>query len=105
MKINVGTKLGLGFGLALAILVTIGAVAYRSLHQLTATAGMVSHTHQVLGMLESVLSSMKDAETGQRGYLLVGEDKYLEPYLAARKLIDQQLKDLRNLTKDNNNQQ
>ncbi len=104
-KLNVGTKLGLGFGLALAILVIIGAVAYQSIEKLTSTAGLVSRSHEVLSLLESVLSTIKDAETGQRGYLLVGEDRYLEPYLAAQKLIDQEIKQLRDLTVDNAHQQ
>jgi CHASE3 domain sensor protein len=34
--------------------------------------------------LETVLSTLKDAETGQRGYLLTAKDTYLEPYEAAR---------------------
>ena len=105
IKANVGLKLGLGFGLALAILATIGTVAYRSTVLLTETAKSVAHTHQVLQKLESVLSVIKDGETGQRGYLLTGEDKYLDPYNRAHKLIDDELKDLRGLTKDNANQQ
>jgi len=100
-KLNVGTKLGMGFGLALVILVIIGVVAYQSIQKLTVTAGLVTRTHEVLATLESVLSTIKDAETGQRGYLLVGEDRYLEPYVASQKAIDQELKDLREMTKDN----
>ena len=103
-KLNVGTKLAMGFGLALLILVAIGVVAYQSIQNLTVTAGLVSRTHEVLGTLESVLSTIKDAETGQRGYLLVGEDRYLEPYTASQKAIDTELKDLREMTKDNPSQ-
>ena len=61
-------KIGTGFGLALAILAVIGIIAYRSIVKLTDTADWVDHTHQVLEGLEGVLSTMKDAETGQRGY-------------------------------------
>lgn len=105
IKSNVGTKLGLGFGLALAFLVTIGTVAYRSTNTLTETAKMVTHTYQVLEILESALSIMKDAETGQRGFLLTSEDPYLEPYTGARKAVDLKLETLRDLIKDNPNQQ
>jgi len=105
MKWNVGMKIGTGFGIALAMLVAIGATAYRSIAKLTDTAGWVDHTHQVLGTLEAVLSDLKDAETGERGYVLAGEDKYLEPYRAALEQIGPQLRGLRDLTKDNVNQQ
>ncbi|MDR3404915.1 MAG: CHASE3 domain-containing protein [Chthoniobacter sp.] len=105
MKWNVGTKIGAGFGLALAILMAIGFVAYQSSVKQTDTAEWVDHTHLVLQNLEGVLSTMKDAETGQRGFVLAGEERYLEPYLSAQAAIGQKLKSLRELTKDNPNQQ
>ncbi len=104
-KWNVGMKIGAGFALALAILVAIGAVSYRSTTKLTETAEWVDHTHQVLQTLEGVLSVMKDAETGQRGYLLTGQEAYLEPFNAAEATYAQELNALRELTKDNVNQQ
>ncbi|HEX3717125.1 MAG TPA: CHASE3 domain-containing protein [Verrucomicrobiae bacterium] len=105
MKWNVGMKIGTGFGLALAILAIIGVVAYQSIAKLTDTADWVAHSHQVMETLESVLSTMNDAETGQRGYLLTGEDDYLAPYTAAQRAIDGQVKTLRELTQDNPSQQ
>jgi methyl-accepting chemotaxis protein len=105
MKWNVGTKIGMGFGLALAILVAIGTIAYRSTVKLTDTAALVDHTHRVLQNLEGLISSLKDAETGQRGYVITGEDRYLEPYLGAQVAIPQKLKTLRELTSDYPNQQ
>jgi methyl-accepting chemotaxis protein len=105
MKWNVGMKIGTGFGLALAILTTIGIIAYRSIAKLTYTADWVDHTHQVLETLESITSTMKDAETGQRGFLLTGDDNYLAPFVAAQEAIEGEVKTLRDLTKDNTNQQ
>ncbi|MDB6166328.1 MAG: methyl-accepting chemotaxis sensory transducer [Lacunisphaera sp.] len=105
MKWNVGMKIGSGFALALAILVIISTVAYQSISKLIDTAGWVDHTRQVLVTLENVISTMKDAETGQRGYLLTGEDPYLEPYRPAQAAAAQQIKTLRELTKDNPGQQ
>jgi methyl-accepting chemotaxis protein len=105
MKWNVGTKIGTGFGLALVILLAIGTVAYQSSVKLTDTADLVSHTHLLLQNLEGMLSSLKDAETGQRGFILTGEERYLEPYLAAQAATDQKIKTVRQLTSDNPNQQ
>jgi CHASE3 domain sensor protein len=48
---------------------------------------------------------MKDAETGQRGYLLTGDDAYLEPYQASLGPISQTMSDLRALTADSARQQ
>ncbi len=105
IKWNVGMKIGTGFALALAILVVIGSIAHRSIVQLTDTAGWVDHTQQVLAKLESVISTVKDAETGQRGYILTGDEKYLEPFRSAQSAIAGELKTLREFTKDNPGQQ
>jgi methyl-accepting chemotaxis protein len=48
---------------------------------------------------------LKDAEGGQRGFLLTNEERYLEPYNAAIQVVDRHVKDLRGLTADNPNQQ
>jgi len=47
--------------------------------------------HIVIGELQETLSTLKDAETGQRGYLLTGEEKYLLPHDQAAARIHQQL--------------
>jgi CHASE3 domain sensor protein len=60
-----------------------------------------THTHQVLESAEFLFSQLKDAETGQRGYLLTGNDRYLEPYNLAIEEIPGTLQDLRKLTSHN----
>jgi methyl-accepting chemotaxis protein len=105
MKWNVGMKIGTGFALALAILVAIGAVSYRSTAKLTDTAEWVDHTHQVLEKLEALLSGMIDIETGDRGYVITGEESYLEPYTVGKASVSKQLQDTRKLTSDNPDQQ
>ncbi|HXX68963.1 MAG TPA: CHASE3 domain-containing protein [Polyangiaceae bacterium] len=102
---TVGTKIALGFGLSLAILAVVGAVTYRTTDMLIENNRMVTHTHQVLETIAHVLSSLKDAETGQRGYLLTGEEGYLEPWQAAQGPIRTAMADLRELTADNPHQQ
>jgi methyl-accepting chemotaxis protein len=100
IKLNVGMKLGLGFALALVILLVIGIVSLGNSSKLMHTAQSMAHAHAVLRSLESVLSVIKDGETGQRGYLLTGDEKYLEPYLSARTAIDKEFNTLRGLVKD-----
>ena len=74
MKWNVGMKIAAGFALALAILVAIGAVSYRSTAKLTETAEWVAHTYRVLDELAEVLAGMTNAETGTRGYVITGDE-------------------------------
>jgi methyl-accepting chemotaxis protein len=101
MKWSVGIKIACGFALALAIAVVIGGVSYRNTSQLVESAEWVTHTYQVLENLETLVSSLKDAETGQRGYVITGEERYLEPYTAALGTVDQVLKNVRKLIADN----
>jgi len=104
-RLGVGAKIGAGFALALVILVAASAASYRSTNQLTDTARWVSHTHEVIESLEEVLSAVKDAETGQRGFIITGEDRYLEPYNGAEARVQRSLQSIRELTRDNPNQQ
>lgn len=105
MRWNIGAKIGSGFSLALIILLIVGTASYRNTQHLVQTAGMVEHTHQVLDRLEGLLSSLKDAETGQRGFVITGEDRYLQPYDMALTRIDSSFQDVSALTKDNPMQQ
>ena len=65
----------------------------------------VVHTDKVISELENIASSAKDAETGQRGYIITGEERYLEPYYAGIKNNIKHEKNIRELTKDNPTQQ
>jgi CHASE3 domain sensor protein len=88
---TVGTKLGAGFALWLAIVVVLGFASYNGTQQLIEANRRLEHTHKVLQSLEGLLSTLKDAETGQRGYLLTGEERYLDPYKAASEEIQHEL--------------
>ena len=102
---SVGRRLLAGFGLAGLTLLLIVFVSYRSITGLIENDAMVDHSHQVRTSLALLLSEMKDAETGQRGYLLTGSDSYLEPYEGALRTVKGTLGELRNLTQDNPHQQ
>jgi diguanylate cyclase (GGDEF)-like protein/PAS domain S-box-containing protein len=65
----------------------------------------VDHTHQVKTSLYQVLLALKDAETGQRGYLLTEKKRYLVPYTQSIVRIDKILISLQMLTLDNLKQQ
>jgi methyl-accepting chemotaxis protein len=100
-----GRKIALGFSVSFALLVAIGLVAYRSTDTLNATSVAVTHTHQVLERIAQLMSKVTDAETGQRGFVITGDDRYLAPYESARTTIPATLDELRSLTRDNPAQQ
>src|SRR6266478_5920314 len=106
MKWKMGNRMVLGgFGIAMAILVFVGWQSYRNTARFTEASEWRTHTYEVLRNLDETVARLVDAETGQRGYLLTGEEAYLEPYRAAIKNIDQTIGELKSLTSDNSNQQ
>src|SRR5882724_2782023 len=102
---TLGRKIAAGFAMSFLLLLGIGVVAYRSTDALTKTSYLVAHTHLVMERVAGVLSQMKDAETGQRGFVITGDPTYLEPYLSAEGSVPALVRDLRELTADNPNQQ
>lgn len=94
-----------GFGIASTILIIIGFVSYQSATRQIETNSRVVQTQERLNKLEELLSQIKDAETGQRGYILTGEERYLKPYQTAITNFDGEINNLRKLTTAHPNQQ
>ncbi len=80
-------------------------MSYHNVSTLREATGWVAHTHEVIEVLEDVLSLARDAETGQRGMVITGDEKYLEPYNAAVARIHARADDIGRLTVDNAGQQ
>ncbi|KRB03082.1 response regulator [Rhizobacter sp. Root16D2] len=91
----------IGFGLAVLAVVLIAFFSYRSLQTRASTAELVTHTIEVGQQLQTLLSAVKDAETGQRGFLLTGNELYLDPYTTARAALPGLVRRVRELTVDN----
>ena len=98
MRLTVEKKIVGGFIVMLAILLAIGFVSYRNTRKLIRDSNLVAHSHEVLDELEGTLSAIKDAETGQRGYIITGDEDYLKPYKAALPAINHRIERLRQLT-------
>ena len=95
----------IGFLLAVVAVVIIALLSYQSLQQTMSSGANLTQSVQVLGRLETLLSTLKDAETGQRGFLLTGEESYLTPYTDAKDALPDELKTLRELLDQRPDQQ
>ena len=93
------------FVVAVIAIFVIAGMSYQSLKARTTAAMSVNHTRAVQLQLNLLLSELKDAETGQRGFLLTGLESFLEPYNRARTSLSGELAELRRLTADNPAQQ
>lgn len=87
-------------GIGLLFLILVGVVAYINTKKLYETGVDVVSSYQDLGQQAAILSLLKDAETGQRGYLITGEARYLEPYNNAFASLNGEMSKLKNATND-----
>lgn len=105
MRLSIGSKLWASFISILIVVLIVGWASFQSSSHLLKTNQSVAHTYQVLAKVSEVFSKLQDAETSSRGYVISGEDRYLQPYQSSLTTIDDSLKELKDLTKDNPNQQ
>src|ERR1700712_4478169 len=102
---TIGHKLTAIFAAIALVFGAVCLVSYKSVNKLSENAGRVEHTYVVLGEIDALESSLKDAETGQRGFVITGQDSYLTPYLQAIQDLTTEQATLRTLTADNAHQQ
>ncbi|MEX0643543.1 MAG: CHASE3 domain-containing protein [Pirellulales bacterium] len=77
--------------LAMGLLIAVGIFSFWNTSALIQTNSSRQPLRMLLYELQGTLSLVADAETGSRGYVLIGEEAYLEPYQAAVKAADQQI--------------
>jgi signal transduction histidine kinase/CheY-like chemotaxis protein len=90
-----------GFTAAVVAVMGMSAFSWWSLERRDATAEQLSRSLEVVDQLQAVISTAKDAETGQRGYLLAHDERYLEPYVAAKSSLQAEITRLHDLLDDN----
>ena len=82
------------------LVVLIGALTYERARNVVADVSEVERSRDVLEASGSLLTRAIDAETGQRAFLLTGDETFLEPYTGARADISRALSTLRQLVRD-----
>src|SRR5437870_5820329 len=77
----------------------------RNVPELERSQERVAHTIDVMTATQALERAIQDTERGQRGFLITGDAKYLDPYKGRVQEISQYLSKLRQLTADNPEQQ
>lgn len=90
--------------IALSIVIS-GIITYKNSRLYQDNNVQVEHAQQVLKASEDVLSTLKDIETGARGYIITGDSAFLQPLSQGRNTLHQHFQNLRLLTLDNPLQQ
>lgn len=103
-RLGLGKTATLGLVTALAFFVLSGAVALYITHHLRSSNDRVIQTHQVIVAVDQLLLDIQNAETGQRGFLLTGDEKYLEPYNTALSRVQSRMSRVGGLIADDSAQ-
>jgi PAS domain S-box-containing protein len=90
-----------GLALAFAALVFVAFLLLTSAQQESKNAAWVVHTHDVLGKIDELVNGLTAAETGRRGYVLSGHQRYWSNFTNQVEHAYGALRELRELTKDN----
>jgi signal transduction histidine kinase len=104
-KIINDNRIKVGYGTAFLLLLISYLITLYSNRKLLENVALVEHSYKVAYELESLISKVKDAETGFRGYLLVKDESFLSPYYNSRKEADSSFKLLKLYTSENKLQQ
>lgn len=94
-----------GFGLVLMLMGGISVISYQNATQLAASADKVRQTHEVLETLIGILSTLNEAESGRRGYILFDDRSELERYNRTIQTLEPKLKRLETLFREEEEQQ
>lgn len=105
MKLSLKSNLRLGLGLSLLILILSSLASYVSIRNLIKSSELVGHSNEVMNNLDNIISTLKDAETGQRGFLLTNNKVFLQPYIGSKEKVNALFKQLEEITLDNSYQQ
>ncbi|WP_166423293.1 CHASE3 domain-containing protein [Paraglaciecola sp. 20A4] len=100
-KMKVSYKISIGYGVILILMLVTSLVVSISISSIIDASRWVNHTYEVIRKAESVQAVMVDMETGQRGFLIAGEDEYLDPYNAGRAVFEELIIEGQQLTSDN----
>ncbi|QOG01908.1 CHASE3 domain-containing protein [Flavobacterium sp. MDT1-60] len=102
---NSSNSLRVIFVIAVFILLFLSSIAYKHNQDLNESSKLAMHTYEINLQLERLMSAIKDAETGQRGYIITRNNRFLTPYLYSRDKVNASFITLKKLTVDNPVQQ
>lgn len=98
-------KLLLGFGLVLGVFLISSILTYIQFNKNMENSQWTEHTYEVMSDVDNMLIALINIETGQRGYLLAGQDNFLEPLKQGEKDFDSVFNSIKKKTSDNAKQQ
>ncbi len=101
LDFSIRTKIILGFTIPLLLTSVVLVLLLLSTQRQLSTAKWVEHTHEVIAKGHELINLLVDMETGERGFLITGNEMFLEPFDKALKVWSTKLADIKTLVSDN----
>src|SRR3989442_15321156 len=99
------TALTIWFAAAAVLVAADAFVCYVNVRKMIDNARLVAHSRDIVSAADRLLSSLREAEAGQRGYLITGDPQYLPPYQDAAARMQGKLDALSHLIADDPDEQ
>jgi len=90
-----------GVLIVLILMGIVSSLAYRNIQVMQSSADWVSHTEEVMSSINKATKLLIDMETGQRGFLITGSEKFLEPYNSGQRQFETTINSVMWLVSDN----
>lgn len=87
MKFYLDKRVMIGFSITMVVLVILGVFSYNTMQRLIDTMNLQSRATRVMNNAEQLIRAIVDMETGQRGFVITGNEEFLEPYHEASRRI------------------
>jgi CheY-like chemotaxis protein/CHASE3 domain sensor protein len=102
---KLGRKILIALVACTIIFICLAIIILKNSEKFTASNDLVDHTNKVLNEFQRLQVATVDLETGSRGFIITGEDKYLETFSITSNSLNENIEKVREMTKDNPVQQ
>ena len=97
---NTKKKLILGFGCVIILFSLILGISYMNIIRFEKSNELNLHSYKVLNQLDNILVAMINMESGQRSFVITGDEKSIKPYTSGKELLYSSITEAKNLTKE-----
>jgi CHASE3 domain sensor protein len=97
-NLRIATKIFSAFTIMLIVILAAITISYKNSNKIIDSTDMIIHNHTILRDLANIETDLINLETGQRGFVITGETKYLQPYTKSLKIVQDNIDNLRKLT-------
>ncbi|CAI4140632.1 response regulator [Clostridium neonatale] len=104
-RLSIGQKMFIGFGIIILIMLAVIGNTYINFVKESEAVKWNVHTYKVIQESDCLLMSLLDMETGARGYVITGNESFLEPFNKGNSSYENHYDKLKQLTEDNSEQQ